>query len=122
MSCMRGTHFCTFLPGRMLSLTPRNARNYMHAQFDKRHEVYAKSKRKPPRYNLRVSVGVWVILKVRIRVTLYVSLRRRVGRTLYDNYCPYFLPEVMVKFTKKARGHFVTLIKSSMHLTECNVR
>ena len=28
--------------------------------------------------------------------------------------------EQMVKFRRKTRGHFVTLIKSGMHLTECN--
>ena len=33
--------------------------------------------------------------------------------------CPYFLPEVMVKFTWKARGHFVTLIEVGMHLIAC---
>ena len=43
-------------------------------------------------------------------VTVYVSLRRRVGRTLYDLHSPYLLPEVMVKLTRKVRGHFVTLI------------
>ena len=41
---------------------------------------------------------------------LSVSLRRRVRRTLYDLYCPYCLPEVMVNFTREAREHFVTLI------------
>ena len=35
-------------------------------------------------------------------------------------YCPYFLPEVMVKFTRKARGHFVTLIEVGLHLIKCN--
>ena len=47
----------------------------------------------------------------RIRVTVYVPLRGRVGRTLYDLYCPYFSSEVMMKFTRKAMGHFVTLIE-----------
>ena len=61
----------------------------------------------------------WVIFWVRISVTVDVSLRRRVRRTLYDLYCLYFLPEVMVKFRKKARGHFVTLIQIGMHLIEC---
>jgi len=32
--------------------------------------------------------------------------------------CPYFSPEVMMKFTRMATGHFVTLIKNSMHLIE----
>ena len=39
--------------------------------------------------------------------------------TLNDLCCPYFLPEVMVKFTRKARGHFVMLIESGMHRFEC---
>ena len=29
--------------------------------------------------------------------------------TLYDLYCPYFSPEVMLKLTKRISGHFVTL-------------
>ena len=41
---------------------------------------------------------------------VYVSLRRIVRRTLYDRYSPYFLPELMVRFTRRARGHFVMLI------------
>ena len=52
---------------------------------------------------------------VRNWVTAFVSLRRRVSRTLYDLYSPCFLPEVMVKFTRKARGHFVPLIQSVIH-------
>ena len=31
---------------------------------------------------------------------------------------PYFSPEVMVKFTRKVKGHFVTLIKVVTRLTE----
>ena len=31
--------------------------------------------------------------------------------TLHNLHCPYFLPEVMMKFTIKASGRFVTLIK-----------
>ena len=50
---------------------------------------------------------------------LFMSLRRRVRRTLYDLYMLYLLREVMVKFTRKARGHFVTLTEVGMHLTEC---
>ena len=59
--------------------------------------------------------------RVSIRVIVYVSLRRRVRRTLNDLYCPYFLPEVMVKFTRKTRGHFVMLIEISMHLIQCTL-
>ena len=32
--------------------------------------------------------------------------------------CPYFSPEVVVKFTRMATRHFVTLIKIGMHLIE----
>ena len=34
--------------------------------------------------------------------------------------CPYFLAEVMVKFTRKAKRHFVMVIKCSMYQIECN--
>ena len=34
--------------------------------------------------------------------------------------CPYFSPKVMVKFSRKVKGHFVMLIESAMHLVECN--
>ena len=50
------------------------------------------------------------------KITVYVSLKRRVRSTLYDLYCPYFLPEVIVKFTRKAKGQLVVLIWSSIHL------
>ena len=33
---------------------------------------------------------------------------------------PYFSPEVMVKFTRKVKGHFMTLIKIVTRQTECN--
>lgn len=56
----------------------------------------AKSKRKPPLCNRR------------IRVTVYVSSRIIVRRALYDLYCPYFSPAVVLKFTRNARGYFVT--------------
>ena len=32
--------------------------------------------------------------------------------------CWYFLPQVMVKFTRKARGNLVTITEISTHLTE----
>ena len=35
---------------------------------------------------------------------------------LNDLNCPYFLPELMVKFTRKARGHFVMLTQIAMLL------
>ena len=36
-----------------------------------------------------------------------------------DFYSLYFSPEVMVKFTRRVTGHFVTLIESGMLLFEC---
>ena len=54
-----------------------------------------------------------------IRVTVYVSSRILVRRTPYDLYCLYFSPEVMVKFTRRVTGHFVTLIKSGIHRITC---
>ena len=30
-----------------------------------------------------------------------------------------FLPEVMIKFTRRARGNLVTFIQIGMHLIEC---
>ena len=33
--------------------------------------------------------------------------------------CPYFLPDVTVKFMIKARRDFVTLTEISLHLIEC---
>ena len=59
----------------------------------------------PPRCNFRVSVFAWLIFQARIGVTLYVSSRRRVTRTLHDLYILHFSPEVMAKFTRKGRGH-----------------
>ena len=40
----------------------------------------------------------------------------RVRRTFYDLYILYFSPEVMVKFTRKAKGPSVTLIEGGMRL------
>lgn len=34
-------------------------------------------------------------------------------------FCPYFQPEVMVKFTRTAKEHFMMLIELSMLPTEC---
>ena len=35
-------------------------------------------------------------------------------------YIPYFQPQVMVKFTRRLRGHFVTLTEGGMHLIVCS--
>ena len=34
--------------------------------------------------------------------------------------CLYFSPEVKVRFTRRAMGHFVTLTEVGMHMIECN--
>ena len=39
-------------------------------------------------------------------------------RTFYDLYCPYFLPEVMVKLTGRVNGHFMP--PDMQRFTECN--
>ena len=90
----------------------------MHAQLNVTKSP-AKSEGKPPPCNVKVNFCVRVIILVRIKVTVYVSLRRRVRKTLYSLYCPYFLSEVMVKYTRKVRRHFVTLIEVGMHLITC---
>jgi len=33
--------------------------------------------------------------------------------------CPYFLLEVIVKFARRATGHFFMLIENGMHLIMC---
>ena len=46
-------------------------------------------------------------------------MKRRVRKTLNDLNCLFFLLGVMVKFTRKTRGHFATLIEIGMHLIMC---
>ena len=65
--------------GQSIHLCPEMLGIRRALSFDKRHEVSAKSKRKPPRCS--VCVRVILYFKVRIRVTVCVSLRRRVSRT-----------------------------------------
>ena len=47
---------------------------------------------------------------------LFVSSRIILRRTLYDLYTPYFSPDVVVKFTRRATGHFVMLTESCLDL------
>ena len=42
-------------------------------------------------------------------ITVFVYLRGRIRSTLCDLFRPYFSPNVLVKLTRKARGHFVAL-------------
>ena len=60
-----------------------------------------------------------VIFRLKLEL-LSVFLRSRVCRTLYDLYIPYLQPQVMVKFTRRVSGHFVTITESRMHLIECS--
>ena len=53
-------------------------------------------------------------------ILIYVSIRSIVRGTLCGLYCPYFSPEVMVKFTRMVREHVVTLIEVGKHLNEGN--
>ena len=73
--------------------------------------------------HLVVTLGLAFVLGLSFRLAsgfaVYVSFRRRVGRTLYDLYSPYFLPEALVKLTRKARRHLLSLIESGMRLIEC---
>ena len=56
--------------------------------------------------HLVLTLGLAFLFRLAFRLGLgwlYVSLRRRVSRTLYDLHLTYFLPEVIMKFTRKAR-------------------
>ena len=55
-----------------------------------------------------------------MRVTVYFSSRVVVGRTLYDIYCLYFSPEVMVKFMTRAKKHLEMLIENCNSRHICN--
>ena len=59
---------------------------------------------------------VFELFLVRIRVTVYVSSRIIIRRTLYDQYCPYISPELMVKFTRSVKGYFVSVIENGMQV------
>lgn len=76
----------------------------------------AKYKRKPPVTvsDFSVSICIGVIFRLELGL-LFVSSRR----TLYDLYCLYFSPEVIVKFTRWATRHFVTLTRNGRHLSRC---
>ena len=60
-----------------------------------------------------------------IKFSAYIYLRNRVRSTLktsiyniYDLHCLYFSAQFMEKLRGRLLGHFVTLIKTSMHRTE----
>ena len=61
--------------------------------------------------HLIVTLGLAFVYRLSFSLGLeFVSLRKRVRRTLYDLYFTYFLPEKMVRFTRTGRGFFVMLI------------
>ena len=78
---------------------------------------FVKSQRKIPVFNSRVSVCVWVISKVGIRLRFLsscgVDLERRLVTLIV---C---IPDRNLKLSRSGRGHFVTLREGSMHII-CN--
>ena len=94
----------------------RNTHNQMHAQFDKRHKVSSKSSVNHLIVTLGLPLVSGFIIKVRVWVTVHVSSRKGVKKSLHDLYCQYFLPEAMVKFTRKVMGHSVMFIESDILL------
>ena len=80
----------------------------------------AKSNHEPPVCSFRVSVCIQFIFRLGLGL-LFVSSRILVRGTLYDFYCLYFSPEVMVKFMRWAMQYFVTLTENGnrMHLIMC---
>ena len=61
--------------------------------------------------NITGSVSVGSCFLAWSEVTVFISLRNKEMRTLYDLYCPYFLPNIMVMFTRKVSEHFMKLIE-----------
>jgi len=79
--------------------------------FDKRH---AESQRKLPGCNFTLCVWIRVIFQVGIKVTLYVSLRKRVRRTLV-----IFIVRSDGEVYEKGEETLVTPIEVSKHLIAC---
>ena len=77
-------------------------------------KVSRKSKRKLPFFDTigRGCVGFFLF---RFGANVFAALRRTVRRTLYDQYCPYFSPEAMVKLPRSAKRRLETLIEVSFH-------
>ena len=53
-------------------------------------------------------------------MTVFVLLWSIVRRTLHDIYCQYSSSQAILKLSQSARGHFVTLIESGVHLITGN--
>lgn len=52
-------------------------------------------------FSLPPSVSLGFVYVLVLSFTVYDCLRRIARRTLYDLQCPYFSPEVIVKFTRR---------------------
>ena len=64
----------------------------------------------------KIRVGVCVANFSTLGIWFFVSSRNTVGRTPYDPYSPYSLPNMMLKLSQRNRGHFVTLFYLRKHL------
>lgn len=49
-------------------------------------------------------------------MTVFFSLKRRVGERLYDLYCPYFSLKVIMKLTMLKAHSVMLCIEMGMHL------
>ena len=92
------------LAGVILHLCPEMHENLMHAQF-KCHEV------SHPNPNPSLSINHLIVI-------LGSPWGEELGGHFMTFTCWHFLPQVMVKFTRKARGNLVTITEISKHLTE----
>ena len=72
-----------------------------------------------PQYSKPISLLSFANCTHRHWVTVHVSSRFIVRRTLYDIYCPYISPEAMVKYTRRGTGHFVTPTENVICLIMC---
>ena len=80
------------------------------------YQVFCKSTRKPPLCNFRVKLWIFFLFFIflpRFAVTTFSSLMSWIRRSIYDPFCPYFMPEVIVKLMRRRKGYFVTLTWSA---------
>lgn len=75
------------------------------------------SKKMQTKCPIRVSICV----QSNSDVTDFVFLWSITRRTLDDLPCLYSFSKVILKLSHSARGHFVTLIQSDLHLMTCNL-
>ena len=67
-------------------------------------------------YKIKVCICVANFFTLGIWLLFFVSSRSTVGRTPYDPYSPYSLPNMMLKLSQRNREHFVTLFDVGKHL------